>query len=411
MMAATQRAVDYNIYTSSQIGDPDTVKKLDNLSTHLKESSVPAVLRKAIFLTKEKLRNPLEYKQKYARVVPFDDPDDSTNPAKWVKASHRFYTPTDMELPLPPRTGGKKKKRNVIPVPVTFDKPPDAFPNFGGVSKKLIEDVGQKSLGDCGLLSSAASLPRNTLMNMFSWRPSSVRNGSEGVTTRLHDEQKNPIYIRTQKNQLWNDASDHKALWPAALDSAAAKIGRKKVRDFRKGEKPRDPVTGMPIYNIRWMKGLSGEEASEVLTGKGSIVRAKVSGLSAKKKKRLLLKAWTEARNRGAENGVATFGNFKERKGRDKGSGHATVWLGSDPLDNRIGKFGNPWVPGGKTSGVGGGYKMFPAPLSRVRKGNFLDPSGADPANDRFVPAPSSASLSPEAYQVHRRSRIGNLMI
>jgi hypothetical protein len=159
------------------------------LSKILSHPSEDLALKKAIFITKEKLSNPLKYKQQYARLVPFGDKE-------FVKASRRFYNPASVSLRLPDREDTTSR----ITTPVNMEQPVDNLRPFGpkkelvkGSRRKreLIADVGQKTLGECWLQAAAASLPRRTLINMFSWRPS---YGSKGVTTRLHDKDGKPIY-------------------------------------------------------------------------------------------------------------------------------------------------------------------------------------------------------------------------
>lgn len=372
----------------------EVVKMLDNLR-NMPGGSL--ALKKAIFLTQEKLRDPEGYKQKYARIVPFDDRNDPNNPNKWVKASRRFYTPSEDTLLLPDQEDGTPRTNNA---PVNMGHPPDGLPFFGlDTREELIHDVGQESLDDCWLQASAASLPRPTLGNMFSWRPS---YGSEGVTTRLHDEQGKPMYIRTQQNQLWNDASSHKALQPAALEAAAAKVGRSELRKFR-GTKPRDPKSGLPTYSVYDLYDNTAAAASKLLTGKDPIIDESVFDQSPNEKQRFLSGFWRTAQILGANKGVATFGNFNDPNGQDTGPGHIVTWLNTS-RDGTLGNFGNPWMvaPGIGTTTVSKGHKIFDADTSRVRHVSFLDPAGADPANDRFVPAPSAP---------RQRRLLGNFMI
>jgi hypothetical protein len=377
------------LFLKNNLMNEEIASKLGNLFSQAGEN--PS-LKKAIFLTQEKLRDPLGYKQKYARVVPFNDP---ANPDKWVKASRRFYTPANVPLPLPDRSDGEPRDTSVV----KMHPPSGDLPNFGPDKQDLIEDVGQRDLGECWLQASAASLPRSTLGNMFSWRPS---YGSEGVTTRLHDENGNPMYIRTQKNQLWNDASDHKALWPAALAAAAAKVGRDELRQFR-GTKPRDDKTGMPLYSVRDVYGNTAAAASKLLTGKAPLMSENVSGLSDEDKITRIGNLWARARNAGAERGVATFGNFDNAHGNDDGPGHLVTWLNTSS-DGTLGTFGNPWMvaSGIGTGAVSRGHKIFDADTSRMRYVTFLPQEGADPAKDMFVQnGPSN---------IRQRRLLGNFM-
>jgi hypothetical protein len=357
-------------------------------------SGASSALKKALFLTQEKLRTPLEYKQKYSRVVPFNDPADPDNLDKWVKASRRFYTPASAPLLLPNRSDGTTRNTTKV----TMEPPPANLSNFGPDGQELIQDVGQKDLGECWLQASAASLPRSTLGNMFSWRPS---YGSAGVTTRLHDEQGNPMYIRTQKDQLWNDVSEHKALWPAALATAAAKVGRNELKQFRDGIKPRDPDTGLPVYSVRDVYGNTIAAASKLLTGKAPLIDEDVSGLSPSEKKTRIGNLWT-TRSPGIQNGVATFGNFNEKNGSDIGRGHAVVL--QNIHSDGTGTFGNPWVDGEGAGAVGDGHKIFKVLLSRMRRLSVL-PQDVDPNKDRFV-----AGQYPHPME-HLQTRLGNIPI
>jgi hypothetical protein len=379
----------------------EVASKLDNI---LRQTGGSLALRKAIFLTQEKLRDPLGYKQKYSRVVPFDEPNDLANPNKWVKASRRFYTPASSPLPLPARSNGRNRNDGVV----TMQSPPNNLPFFGlDTKKELIEDVGQKKLGECWLQASAASLPRSTLGNMFSLGPS---YGSEGVTTRLHDKNGKPIYIRTQNNELWNNASDHKALWPAALTAAVAKVGRDDLRQFRenRGISTRDQTSGMPMYSVRDVYGKTPKEAAKLLTGKNPMLSISVRSLNPDIKQSAIDSIIRAAHSSGIERGVAGFRNFKSLHGKDNGSGHSVTFLGNTNTPY-IGNFGNTWSNGGLTTNVAMGNKIFESPLSRMSSISFLDPRGANPANDNFISAPPSTSLTQAEYQEQRRGRLGNL--
>jgi hypothetical protein len=384
------RAAKQNLFNHNKALNEDVASKLDNL---LSQTGGSLALKKAIFLTQEKLRDPLGYKQKYARVIPFNDPNDPANPDKWVKASRRFYIPADRELPLPLRSDKTKRDTSVV----AMQSPPAGLPNFGNPSDDLIQDVGQNDLSECWLQSSAASLPRQTLGNLLSWRPS---YGGEGVTTRLHDENGKPIYIRTKKNQLWNTASNHKALWPAALTDAAAKVSRDELRQFRR-TKPRNDRNGMPMYSVRDVYGNTIENAAKLLTGKAPLMSENVANMSPRRKETRIGNLWTRAGNAGITKGVASFGNFKNPNGSDAGPGHAVVFLGIKP-GGKIGNFGNTWVNGAGMRSVSAGHKIFNAPISRVRQISFLDPNGANPANDRFIRNGPS--------KLRHRSRLGNFM-
>jgi hypothetical protein len=364
----------------SQILNTEVASKLGDL---LSRPGGSLALRKAIFLTQEKLRDPKNYKQQYARVVPFDHPRDPTNHDKWVKASRRFYTPADVPLDLPLRSDGTVRNNSVV----KMGQPPVGLPPFGPDAEELINDVGQKDLGECWLQASAASLPRQTLGNMFSWRPS---HGSEGVTTRLHDENGNPIYIRTQKNQLWNDASAHKALWSAALAAAASKVGRNSLTEFRHGVKPRNE-NGMPLHTVRDVYGNSIDAAAKLLTGKLPLVYGDLRHTPRN--------LFEEAKQKGAEKGVAIFRTPNLQGAGTRG--HAMTFFNLNEKTGR-GRFGDT---------LASGPKSFWDALDNVDEMGFLDPSGANPAKDRFVPASSSASLTPDEYEERQRGRLGNFGI
>jgi hypothetical protein len=349
-------------------------------------------LKKAIFLTKEKLTNPLEYKKKYARLVPFGDNE-------FVKASRRFYTPASIPLLLPDREDRSKRKDSTV----RMGQPPDMLPKFGPSTeqvsggtkqRELIEDVGQKDLSDCWLQASAASLPRHVLENMFSWRPS---YGRAGVTTRLHDEKGKPIYIRTRMDELWNDASEHKALWPAVMEAAAAKVGRPALRDFRKTNDfiPRD-MNGMPIYSVRDLYGNTLEEAAKLLTGKPPLINAVRPSIAMSDKNRAI---------RGTGYGVGLVPIRDHITGR---IGSHAITFYPHPQSNNKGTFGNPWVNAVRSGVIGEGRKIFNIDLSEVERLGFLDPTGAAaPQRGEFYPQP--ASLAP--YKNHQRRLIGNISI
>jgi hypothetical protein len=145
--------------------------------------------------------------------------------------------------------------------------------------------------------------------------------------------------------------------------------------------------------------------AANLLTGKDPLEVVDVSGLSPIEKENLLSQAQARAERVGALRGVASFGNFDKPTGGDYGEGHAGTWLGNNT-------FGNPWAasPGEPDDGsVSHGKKIFKALLSRVRGAGFLDPSGASPRKNMFVPASSSAFLTPDEYKEERTRRIGNL--
>lgn len=340
-----------NLFEKNERLNKEVASKLDNL---LNIPGGSLALKKAIFLTQEKLRDPLGYKQKYARIVPFDE-------NKWVKASRRFYTPAMESLDLPPYSNRQPRDNSVV----VMHSPPDNLPTFGPDEEALIHDVGQGSLGECWLQSSAASLPRQTLGNMFSWRPS---YGSDGVTTRLHDEQRTPIYIRTRKDLLGHDKAAHKALWPFGLESATAKLGRDDLRQFRDWEKSRDPDTGLPVYSVNDVYGNSRLAASILLTGQDPRVNMDVSDLNNRDKEESLLEKWRDRPGKG----VVSF------KVSDDGPGHAMTW--EDVSRNeKEGLFGNP----GDTPE----NKILNESLSspRISGVSFLEPAGADPDNDMFV--------------------------
>ena len=388
------RDAEQNLFNQNKALNEDVATKLGNLR------SMPGgslALKKAIFLTQEKLRDPLGYKQRYARLVPFGN--------GFVKASRRFYTPASAPLSLPSRTSDGTARTNTL---VNMGEPPHGLPNFGDPRKELIEDVGQRDLGECWLQASAASLPHSTLGNMFSWKPS---HGSEGVTTRLHDENGKPIYIRTAKNMLW-DADpdlekrvfDHKALWPAALATAAAKVGRDDLRQFRDWEKPRDPATGLPVYSVRDVYGNSIAAAAKLLTGKAPIIDESIAGLSNRDKISLLAKAWEYAKKARIERGVASIGNFDNPKKSDDGPEHAVTWFLSNNPNSKEELFGNPWdhLTKVKHGTVGGGRKMFNADLSKVNRLSVLNPN---------VTAPSTSEFIWKRSQPRQRRLLGNIPI
>jgi hypothetical protein len=410
----------------SQRLNTEVASKLDAL---LSQPGGSLALKKAVFLTQEKLRDPLGYKQKYARLVPFGGKDAAGND-KFVKASRRFYTPANVQLPLPPQDDGSSP--TITPVPMTDFS--GTLPSFRTSPKALIKSVGQQGLGECWLQASAASLPRKTLKKMFSWSQS---HGSDGVTTRLYDENGKPIYIRTPKNQLNHSESAHKAMWPYALESAVAKVGRKAFRDFRKnnGINLRDPNRGIPLYSVRDVYGGTRADAAKLLTGKDPLIDWDVSDVPGFIKTGLILNAFaaaeaaeaasaaSEGRNPRKIKGVVSFGDFNNQGMGDHGPGHATTFRGP-ARDNssgffgkigafftREGLFGNTWRNGGSSTNVARGEKMFSAPLSRVRGVSFLDPDGADPTKDRFVSVPSTHNHNspPERYQEDQTIRIGNL--
>jgi hypothetical protein len=125
-------------------------------------------------------------------------------------------------------------------------------------------------------------------------------------------------------------------------------------------------------------------EAAKLLTGKAPLINIDLNGLSEKQKEKRFSEQWKAAKKSGLKRGVASFGNFNDPKGSDERDGHAVVWLGSS-WNGKNGSFGNPWKNTPGTTSVGNGHKRFRARLSRVRGKSFLDPKGADSANDMFI--------------------------
>jgi hypothetical protein len=191
-------------------------------------SEISQPLKKALSLTAEKLRDPMGYKQKYARLVPFGN-------TGWVKASRRFAN----LLPLKNAPTISDLNQRLPPKEIPNFGPSEEVVNGNKRERELIEDVGQDQIGECFLQSGASSLSPSAVKGMFDWRPS---YRSDGVTVRLYSDQNNPAYIRLRKNQLWHDKSDHKALWPAALSAATAKLGLKGKREKRR-EKRKEHIT------------------------------------------------------------------------------------------------------------------------------------------------------------------------
>jgi hypothetical protein len=340
----------------------------DTLKGVLSQPGGSFALKKALFLTREKMSDPLGYKEKYARRIPFGQ--DVYGNTKWVKASRRFYTPANIELPLPPRQSDGSPRTIT---PVTMGQPPDGLNPFNPDSKELIEDVGQKHLGECWLQSAATSLPRYELERMFSWV---TPYESEGVTTRLyeHDDGRvTPIYIRTPKDRLW-DANPHlaarvfahKAQWPAALVSAVAKIGRQDLRDYRRSLDfiPRDPNTGMPLYSVRDVYGNTLEAAAKLLTGQNPLIDIDLSGKSPSEKQKISSQAWQNLHS--LENGVATFANFNDPNGSDYGRNHAVTSFG--PINSSKWQFGNTWPEGDGETSLNQRRKIFSADIARAKR-------------------------------------------
>jgi hypothetical protein len=331
-------------------------------------------LKRAFYLTAEKLNDPLGYKQKYARLVPFGKDDEGRD--KWVKASRRFHTmypSTGIDLHLPDNT-----KTSLSPIRSL----PTDFPKFG--KKELIDDVGQgngedtfNGMNECGLLSGAASLPRQAVENMFSWSPSYEKNG---VTVRLHESRKRnaPMYIRLN-DQIGHDMSAHKAHWPFALSAAVAKAGIDKVREIRKknGELYNEK-TGLPIYTLQDTYRLSMRDVSQLLTG-GDLERKE-----APVKRATLWKMMQRGIPIGqpARKGVVTMTGMEEVP-------HAMVW---ENYDENTGKatFVNPWSQReinlfNKNNPLRKLMKRSnTSDFSNVNNLYFL-PKGADPQKDTYV--------------------------
>jgi hypothetical protein len=407
MMAASREAVRDNPYhvTPAEL-NYQAARMLNNL---LNLPGGNSALKKAMFLTKEKLLRPQTYKQKYARLVPFGE-DDHGN-TKWVKASRRFYTPASFELPLPDYPNNSDNpsanlKRTTTPVRMG---PPRAdLPDFGPDKetvdgnerqRELINDVGQKSLGECWLQAAAASLPRHMLKKLFSWKHA---YGSEGVTTRLHDENGEPIYIRTPKNQLWNNASDHNALWPAALAASVAKVLSPEFKQFRIGRNvhPYDHISGLPVYSVRNLEGRESIEAASLLTGNDAKLIRLFNETSERKEKEISYHF-----NKAKEEGnvlVANFGNFKDPNGHDDGQGHSTVLLDLSS-DGTLATIGNTWKAGLEPTSLSKGHKIFDVPTSRIRSLVKINSNGGILETDKYVQEPSHPNGNP-------RSFLGNFM-
>jgi hypothetical protein len=350
------------------------------LKKRLKFISSPQ-LKKALFLTKEKLRNPLEYKQQYGRIAPFGE-DEQGNP-KWVKASRRFHTMynglTNLHL-------SNDKKTRMPPV----QEPPTNFPKFG--KKELMDDVGQGDIAECGLQAGAASLPRSALGNMFSWKPSYKR---DGVTVRLHGKKNGsgngttPMYIRLQNDQLYHDNSKHKAVWPFALSAAVAKAGIEKIRKIRKDkDEVYNKETGLPMYTLQDVDGVPMDDISMFLTGKPIAQKNEINlaDTPGQKGKRNALKALSA--NHPNRYGVVTV------KEMDSGYPHALLYKG---IDNKTGEpiLINTWDkdfieernknnPFNILAQREVDASTLPWIFQRMSRAYVL-PQGADPANDIYL--------------------------
>jgi hypothetical protein len=356
MELAKNYATDENETADNEELNRKIAGKLGNFLPSL--TSQP--LKKALYLTKEKLRDPLGYKQRHARLVPFGN-------TGWVKASHRFAK----LLPL-------------MNAPTISDLnqrlPPKEIPNFGPSEdvvngnkreRELIEDVGQELIGECFLQSGASSLSPSAVKGMFDWSPSYE---GDGVTVRLYSAQNNPVYMRLQKNQLWHDKSDHKAVWPAALSAAWAKLGLRRIREERKRRGTHyDKNTGVPLYRIEDVNGYPITETASVLTGDAIEEHTDLTKENEDRKRRIASRLWNEMQKRLPIGGKVYRGVVRLADNPN----HAQVWFKKP--SNTTGTFGNPHAeqhthPRGK---------IFNDDLSKILSATFF--RNPDTAYDRYV--------------------------
>jgi hypothetical protein len=108
MKLAEKYATDEPDINNNEELNKKVATRLGNFLPQL-TSEISQPLKKALYLTAEKLRDPLGYKQKYARLVPFGN-------TGWVKASRRFAnllplmkspTISDLNQRLPPKRNTK----------------------------------------------------------------------------------------------------------------------------------------------------------------------------------------------------------------------------------------------------------------------------------------------------------------
>ena len=346
MKVAENYAIDKN-ETDNEKLNKSIAKKLGNFLPLL--TSQP--IKKAFYLTAEKLRDPLGYKQKFARIVPFGKDDEGND--HLVKASRRFHIITTKDLPL--KTYMKNGKETIVktsmPEAVAL---PNNLTEFGQNTSNLMDDVGQIGLGECMLQSAAASLPRSRLGNMFSWSPAYRKNG---VTIRLHDKKGIPMYIRLQNDQLGHDKSAHRAMWPYVLSAAAAKIGDAKIQNLRRskevnpGEYLYDSYSGLPIYSLQDVDGMSLGDAAMLLTGKypdkNETIDIDSFDMPVSKRGEEMEKLWNNTHSTNSPNvssrmGVASLNNMNIAVDPNDLRPHAVLWQNYDPKTRKA-TFINPW--------------------------------------------------------------------
>ncbi|MDR1103956.1 MAG: hypothetical protein LBK92_01155 [Endomicrobium sp.] len=374
-------------------------KSANVLKGFLEHADISPAFKKALFLTYKKLRDPQGYKQEYSRVVPFGDDG-------WVKASHRFSIPANAALHLP-APEGNGHSRDTTPVPME-DITERGLPLFGSETDDPINDVGQESLGECWLQASAASLPWSILKKIFSGKQS---HGADGVTTRLHDENGNPIYIRTQNSQLGHKESAHKALWPFALQVAVAKHeGKGTLRQFREGEgvPTRDTGSGMPLHSIRDAGyGRSIAEAAALLTGNPLAKNVNLFDTPATARRGAFLQAWRDIGSSvPQQKAVASFGAFDKPPNEvptlddEKKHRHAVILSNISP-DGSVGDYDNTWLDGEGDGTLNMRKKRFSLDPTRMGSLSVLNPAGAD--RNTFLQG------EPSAWR--QRSLLGNFMV
>ena len=372
-------------------------------------SEISQPLKKALYLTTEKLIDPLGYKQKYARVVPFGE-------NKWVKASKRFHTLTNRDLPLK-RSYDANGKEQLIKTSMTKTALfPENLSNF--TNAKLIDDVGQIGIGECALQASAASLPRQTLENMFSWKPAYKDNGT---TVRLYNEAGNPMYIRLN-NQLWHDKSDHKARWPFVLSAAVAKAAKNDdIQELRNETKDLyDNNTGLPMYSLQDVNGFTGEKMSMLLKGKplnsNEMKVFRGSGISRSEKNKEVNELLKSVKPKNAAYPMGVVSMNKMRRDSHDTPLHALLLEDYDPRTETA-TLVNPW----EQSEIDNINKKDPTRKLKRRFNTsdfsnvdniFFLPEGADPANNIYVNRTSPPKwrqrnlVQPSSRS---RSRLGNI--
>jgi hypothetical protein len=206
---------------------------------------------------------------------------------------------------------------------------------------------------------------------MFDWRPSYE---GEGVTVRLYSNRNTPIYIRLQKNQLWHDKSYHKALWPAALSAAGAKLGLKGIRKKRKRSGTYyDKNTGVPVYRMEDVNGYQITGTARLLTGDTFEEYKDLTKENEDRRRRIASRLWNEMQKKRLKGEKVYRGIVRLADNPN----HAQVWLKKP--SNTTGTFGNPHAE----QYIHRRGKIFNKDLSKILSAVFY--TNPDTAYDRYV--------------------------